>query len=59
MVKIIFHFFRQLRVTALQEMRNVSLDFIFLHAIKLITVLFHFRVEVGLKEEGNCIKAKE
>lgn len=55
MVKIIFHFFRQLRGTALQEMRNVSLDFI----IKLITVSFHFGVEVGLTEEERCIKAKE
>lgn len=59
MVKTIFHFFRQLRVIALQEMRNVSLDFIFLHAIKLITVLFHFGVDVGLTEEERCNRAKE
>lgn len=58
MVKIIFHFFRQLRVIALQGMRNVSLDFIFLCAIKLITVLFHFRVEEGMREEEKYVRAK-
>lgn len=44
-----------MRVITLQEMRNISLDFIFLHAMKLITVLFHFRIEVGITEEEKCI----
>lgn len=58
-VKIIFHFFRLLRVITLQEMKNVPLDFIFLHVIKLITVLLHFRIEVGITEEEKCMKVKE
>lgn len=59
MVKIIFHFFRQLRVIALQERRNISTGFIFLQAIKLSTALFYIRVVAEIAREEKYFVAKK